>query len=156
MPNEEHFRKLERLHAQAPTNEYYQPILTIGEGRAELVIPVRSQFFHAAGAVHGSVYFKAMDDSAFFAANSLVEDVFVLTASFNVYFLRPISTGELRATGRVVHASRRLYIAESEIVDSEGRPIGRGSGTFMPSQIALTPAIGYGDAPAPTSASLGT
>lgn len=138
MPNEEHFRKLERLYARAPTNEYYRPLLTIGEGRAELVIPVRPDFFHAGGAVHGSVYFKAMDDAAFFAVNSLVEDVFVLTASFNLHFLRPIASGELRAKGRVVHASRRLYLAEAELVDAEGRPIGRGSGTFMPSQIKLT------------------
>jgi acyl-coenzyme A thioesterase PaaI-like protein len=35
---------------------------------------------HSIHAVHGSVYFKALDDAAFFAVNSLVEDVFVLTA----------------------------------------------------------------------------
>ena len=37
---------------------------------------------HAAGAVHGSYYFKVLDDACYFAANSLVSDVFVLTVSF--------------------------------------------------------------------------
>jgi uncharacterized protein (TIGR00369 family) len=93
--------------------------------------------------VHGSVYFKALDDAAFFAANSLVTDVFVLTATFNIYFMRPISEGELKATGWVVHRSRNLIVAESEVQDSLGRQIARGSGTFMRSQIALGPEVGY-------------
>jgi len=143
MDPEEHYRRLERLYAVAPINRYYRPALTVSEGKAELVIPVREDFFHAAGAVHGSVYFKALDDSAFFAANSLVFDVFVLTASFNVYFTRPVSEGELRATGTVVHRSRNLIVAESVVLDSKGRPIGKGSGSFMRSQIALTAGIGY-------------
>lgn len=143
MTKEEHFRKLERMYASAPTNEYYAPTMRVSEGRAEVIIPVRPDFFHVGGAVHGSVYFKALDDAAFFAANSLVGDVFVLTVSFNVYLTRPISEGEMKATGRVVHRSGRLFIAESILVDSDGREIARGSGTFVPSTIALSPELGY-------------
>ncbi len=143
MPDPEHFRKLERMYRSAPINEYYQPTLTISEGRSQLVIPVRPAFFHAAGAVHGSVYFKALDDSAFFAVNSLVEDVFVLTVSFNLYLTRPVSQGLIQANGQVVSRSRRLFVAESVLLDSDGREIGRGSGSFMPSTIALSPEVGY-------------
>jgi len=140
---EEHHRRLERLYAAAPINRYFEPRLRISEGNADLVLPVKPDFFHAAGAVHGSVYFKALDDAAFFAANSLVFDVFVLTASFNVYLTRPISEGEIRASGTVVHRSTNLIVAESVLLDSGGRQIARGSGTFMRSRIALTPGIGY-------------
>jgi uncharacterized protein (TIGR00369 family) len=143
MPTDEHHRKLERMYLRAPVNEYYKPTIRIRDGEADIVIPVRPEFFHAAHAVHGSVYFKAMDDAAFFAANSLVEDVFVLTASFTVYLLRPISSGTMRATGRVMHASRRLFVAEAELVDDDGRKIAAGSGTFMRSTIALGPEVGY-------------
>jgi uncharacterized protein (TIGR00369 family) len=131
------------MYEQAPINRYFSPRLRISEGKAELTIPVKPDFFHAAGAVHGAVYFKALDDSAFFAANSLVTDVFVLTVTYNVYFTRPISAGELLATGKVVHRSRQLIIADSEVKDSDGRSIARGSGTFMRSPIPLTPEIGY-------------
>ena len=143
MSNEEHYRKLERMYLSAPVNEYYAPEIHISEGQAQVTMPVRPDFFHAANAVHGAVYFKLLDDSAFFAANSLVENVFVLTVSYNVYFTRPVSEGMMKATGKVVQASRRLIIAESIVVDSEEREVARGSGTFMRSMIRLTEEIGY-------------
>jgi len=140
---EEHYRKLERMYASAPVNRFYAPTMRVSEGRAEVTIAVRPDLFHAAGAVHGVAYFKMLDDAAFFAVNSLVDDVFVLTVSFNVYMTRPISEGEMKAIGRVVHRSRRLFVAESQLVDSGGREIGRGSGTFMRGSIPLSPEIGY-------------
>lgn len=143
MPNQNHFRKLENMYQSAPTNSLYEPRLTIGEGTAEIIISVKETHFHAMGAVHGAVYFKIMDDSAFFAANSLVEDVFVLTTSFNLHLLRPVSAGEMRAVGNVVHQSRSQIIAEAVVYDSEGRQISRGSGTFVRSRVALSPEIGY-------------
>ena len=143
MPNPSHFRKLENMYRSAPINQFYQPRMTIGTGIAEIVIPVKEIHFHAAGAVHGAVYFKLMDDSAFFAANSLVEDVFVLTTSFHLHLLRPVSSGEMRAVGKVVHQSRSQIIAESVVYDSEGQEVSRGSGTFVRGHVALTPEIGY-------------
>ncbi len=135
--DDRHYRRLEALYRSAPCNRYYAPRIAVSEGRAEIVIPVREDFFHAAGAVHGSTYFKALDDAAFFAANSLVAGVFVLTASFNLYLTRPISDGEMRAAGEVVHRSRSRLIAESVLFDSEGREIARGSGVFVRSKIPL-------------------
>ena len=141
--DEEHFRKLERMYQAAPTNEYYRPVLKISRGEAELEIAVRPEFFHAAAAVHGSVYFKALDDAAYFAVNSLVTDVLVLTVSYNLYLTRPVSEGVLRARGRVVHQSRQLFLAEGELFDGESRPIARGTGSFMRSNIPLSPDVGY-------------
>ena len=131
------------MYHAAPINQYFRPVLTVGDGVAEVAIPIRPDFFHAANAVHGSVYFKAMDDAAFFAVNSIVTDAFVLTVSFNIYLTRPVTAGTMRATGRVVHRSQRLFVAEAELVDERSRPIGRGSGSFMKSTIALTPELGY-------------
>jgi uncharacterized protein (TIGR00369 family) len=143
LTNEEHYRKLERMYASAPLNEYYKPTMHISDGRAEVTVAVRRELFHAANAVHGALYFKCLDDACFFAVNSLVDDVFVLTVSFNLYLTRPISAGEMRATGRVVYRSRRLFVAEAELVDQDGQEIGRGSGTFMRSSTRLSPDIGY-------------
>lgn len=146
MPEAEHYRKLERMYLAAPVNAFYAPTIAIGEGRAEVSIAVRPEFFHAAGAVHGAVYFKLLDDAAFFAANSLVDDWFLVTVSFNVYLTRPVSEGRMRAVGRVVHRSRRLFVAEAELSDGSGREIARGSGTFMRSNIALASVRGYSQA----------
>lgn len=140
---QEHYRRLEHMYAQAPINEYFRPRLTVSRGRTELRIAVRPDFHHAAGAVHGSVYFKAMDDAAFFAVQSLDREFFVLTVSFNIYLTRPISEGGMVASGKVVHHSTRLYLAEAEVCDSQGRSIARGSGSFMRSRIALDSDLGY-------------
>lgn len=143
MPDEEHFRKLERAYASAPINRFFKPRLHVGDGVAEIRLDVLPEFLHAAGAAHGSVYFKALDDATFFAANSLIPDVFVLTASFNIQFVRPISAGSMTATARAVHRSRRVVLAEGVLEDDSGRQLARGSGLFMPSDIELNAEIGY-------------
>lgn len=140
---DDHFRRLERMYLAAPANEYFRPEIRIDDGTAEVRLAVRPDFFHAASAVHGSVYFKLLDDATFFAASSLVDDVFVLTASFNIYFLRRIATGFMRARGTIVSRSRRLLIGEGVLIDDEDREIARGSGTFMPSKVPLDQKLGY-------------
>src|SRR6266540_40087 len=97
MTDDDHFRKLERLYAAAPITQWYGATIEIGDGRAEVRFPIKQEFHHAANAVHGSVYFRALDDSAFFAVNSRVRDVMVLTVSFTVHFMRPVVSGTLRA-----------------------------------------------------------
>lgn len=59
MKNEAHFRALERMCRAAPINEIFKPQIGVSEGAAEIEIEVRETLFHAAGAVHGSVYFKS-------------------------------------------------------------------------------------------------
>ena len=143
LSDDEHYRKLERMYASAPINDFFRPVMQVSKGRAVITMKVRRDFYHAANAVHGALYFKALDDAAFFAVNSLVPDRFVLTVSLNAYLTRPISEGEVRAVGQVVHRSRRLFVAESQLFDSAGKEIARGSGTFVPSDIPLSPQIGY-------------
>jgi uncharacterized protein (TIGR00369 family) len=131
----DHYRRLERLYASAPINEYFRPELRVSEGQAEVTMPVRRDFFHAAQAIHGAIYFKALDDAAFFAVASLVTDVFVVTVTYNIYLTRPVSEGTLRAVGRVVHRSKKVFIAEAELFTDDGKQAARGSGSFMRSRI---------------------
>jgi len=140
---ERHYRSLERMYLGAPTNEHYKPGIRIVEGSAEVTIEARPELMHAAGSVHGSVYFKLLDDACFFAVNSLVDDVLVLTSSFNIYLTRPVSRGTMCGTGRLVHRSGRLFLAEGEVRDQEGHLVARGSGNFVRSNIKLDESVGY-------------
>lgn len=54
-----------------------------------------------------------------------------------------MSTGELRAVGRVAHQGGRMLVAESQLFDAEERLLGQGSGIFTRSAIQLNAAIGY-------------
>ena len=119
------------------------PRIEVREGEATTEIELSEKFHHAAGAVHGSVYFKMLDDAAFFAANSLEGDVFVLTTSFTTYLTRPVSLGIIRSVGRVVNRNKTQFIAESVAYDSEGNEIGRGSGVFIRGRFPLKEALGY-------------
>ncbi|HET7843779.1 MAG TPA: PaaI family thioesterase [Xanthomonadales bacterium] len=141
--NEQHFRKLENMMHSAPIVQLTGARVAIGEGTAELTLPVRRELFHAAHALHGSMYFLALDNAAFFAVNSLVEDVFVLTTSFTTYLTRPVSEGTIRAVGTVVNRNKSQFIAESVLHDGKGKEIGRANGMFVRSTIALGPEIGY-------------
>ena len=86
--------------------------------------------------------FKALDDAAFFAAASVVPDRFVVTVSFTVYLTRPVTGGALRAEGQVTSQTTNLLVAESVLYNGD-REVARGSGTFMPSKVALNTALGY-------------
>jgi uncharacterized protein (TIGR00369 family) len=139
-----HFEKLVAMYDGAPINGWFRPALRIPEeGRAEIEMTVREDFYHAARAIHGAVYFKALDDATFFAVQSLVTDALVLTSTFQLYFLRPVSEGHLLARGQVVSRSKRLYVAEGVLLDSSGKEVARGSGTFLPSTVNLDHDLGY-------------
>ena len=84
-----------------------------------------------------------LDDAAFYAANTLVTDRFLLTTSFNLHFSRPIRAGEVIAEGRWISGRRRVLVAEASLMDEEGEEIGRGTGTFMRSHIPLSSLPGY-------------
>lgn len=140
---QEHFSKLENMYLSGRCNDTYQPSIQVEKGLATIQFDVQENFFHAAGAVHGSVYFKALDDAAYFAANSMETGYFVVTSSFTTYFLRPVSQGYLKAVGRVVNRSKTQIIAEAIVYDSRGKEVARGNGTFVRSATALSPEIGY-------------
>ena len=143
MSEDKHFLCLEHMYLHAPINRIYQPEIDIQGGSAEIKIDVSEKYFHAAGAVHGSVYFKMLDDAAFFAASSLERGVFMLTVSFTTYFTRPVSSGVLVAKGKVVTQNRTQIIAESVVYNSGKKEIGRGNGIFVRSRIPLSKEMGY-------------
>ena len=139
-----HFRALERLYASAPINRMFPSRLSIPDaGHSVIEFNVDDTVYHAAGAVHGTVYFKMLDDAAFYAANSLVSDRFLLTTGFNLLFTRPLRAGLVRAEGRWLSGRRRVYVAEATLIDADGEEVGRGTGTFMRSQYALASLPGY-------------
>jgi uncharacterized protein (TIGR00369 family) len=141
-----HWRALEGLYASAPVNRHFPSRLEIvGEGRSRLTFVIEEGHYHAAGAAHGTIYFKMLDDAAFYAANTLITDRFLLTTSFNLHFTRPVRTGTVVAEGRWISGRRRVLVAEARLIDAEGEEIGRGTGTFQRSRISLSSLPGYAE-----------
>ena len=132
------------MYRSAPINTLFDSRLDVTEpGSATIRFTVGPQLYHAAGAAHGTIYFKMLDDAAFYAANSLVSDRFLLTTAFNLHFTRPMREGPMIAEGKWISGKRRVFVAEARIVDQLGEEFARGTGTFLRSHIALSGLDGY-------------
>lgn len=142
---EEHYRKLERMYLASNINTmvYQKTTIAVGKGTAEISFALSEKFHHALGAMHGSVYFKLLDDACFFAVNSLVDDVFVLTTSFELALKRPQALGTITANGIVTETGSNRFHASGILKNSEGKELAKGSGSFVRSKQMLTPEIGY-------------
>ena len=140
-----HFQKLERMYLGAKVQKllFETTTIKITEGEAVVGLTIQDKYHHAADAMHGAVYFKLLDDAAFFAASSVTERVFVLTSSFNLNLIRPVSSGKIRAIGKLKSQSKNVIIAEATLFNEDGKEAAFGVGTFMKSRVELTPEIGY-------------
>lgn len=110
---------------------------------ALITLEVDRNQFHAMGAAHGSVYFKLIDDAAYFAAQAHVEDCYLLTAGMNINFTRPVTSGIIECRGKVIHRGRKMLVAEAELTDAEDHLLATGRGTFVRSEKPLEPDFGY-------------
>lgn len=143
--NTDHFERLEKMYLKANVNtEIFDTTeCKIEDRKSTISLTISEKYFHALGAIHGAVYFKLLDDAAFFAVNSIVHDVFVLTTNFNINIVRPVNSGKITAVGKLKFASRNLFIGESTLYNEAGKEIAFGTGHFAKSKIELSTKIGY-------------
>lgn len=131
------------LAANVNKEIYESTACSIEQEKATISLTVSEKYFHALGAMHGSVYFKLLDDAAFFAVSSIVQDVFVLTTAFNTNIIRPVSAGKVTAVGELKFKSKDMFVAASTLYNEAGKEIAFGTGNFAKSRIALSEEIGY-------------
>lgn len=136
-----HYRFLERMYEQAPVVRSAFPgsRIQVGSDFARIQWEIEEKYHHAAGSLHGSAYFRLLDDAAYFAASSRETSWFLLTTSFEIQFLRPVSEGLLRAEGRLLEESaKQLLFAEAELFNPQGKIVAKGKGKFARSRKALS------------------
>ncbi|WP_242920296.1 PaaI family thioesterase [Pontibacter liquoris] len=144
MEAQTHYQLLERLYHSANIQSVYSHSqISISHEQAEITLPADPKFFHGANALHGSVYFKLLDDAAYFAVASLVRDVFIVTSSFQLNLLRPVTGGVLKAVGTVRSKSKNLFVAEATLYNDKGKEVAFGTGQFMRTTQPLSSLAGY-------------
>lgn len=100
-----------------------------GEATVELVI--EPKHLQAYGILHGGVLATLIDNGIGAAVHSLLTDEQAsATVDLNIKFLKGISTGVLRAEGKVFKKGRTMMFAECSILDDQEQLIAWGSGTF--------------------------
>lgn len=139
--NPEHLKRLEKMYAAAPISGLFNDhvIDFAGDGSTTVKFTPKKEHCHTMQSLHGSGYFKLLDDAAFFAAQALDEENFIFTTSFNTYLVRAAAIGvPLISQGRVISAGKTLLIAESRLIEEEsGKLVATGSGTFQKSPHAI-------------------
>lgn len=90
-------------------------LASIGEGQAELVIPIKRELCQQHGFVHGGVVSYAADNCITFAGGSVLGDA-VVTAEFKISYVRPATGVKLRARARVVGRGKRQAVCSCEIL----------------------------------------
>ena len=140
----EHFDRLLKMYELAPIHNFYGGIhMELSPGKARITLPIDQRYFHAAMSAHGSVYFKLLDDAAYFAAQTEVKDLFIVTTSFTINLLRPITQGIIRAEGELEFGSKQMFSAHSKLYDEKDRLVGTGTGQFLKSALPIIEVDGY-------------
>jgi uncharacterized protein (TIGR00369 family) len=140
----EHFERLAEMYRRAPIHDFYEGIhMELEPKRATITLPIDQRYFHAAMSAHGSVYFKLLDDAAYFACQTEVRDFFIVTTSFNVELLRPITSGIIRAEGEMDFDGKQTLFGAAKIYDEKGRVCGIGQGQFLKSRLPISEVDGY-------------
>ena len=134
-----HYKKLQKIYLNANLNKdiYSNTEIIISKNYSEIKMPIKGDYFHALKAIHGSVYFKMLDDAAFFAAQSVVQDYMLLTASFNISFKIPVSNGYIKSIGTLYSESEKEITAESRMYNSKNELVAFGNGIFKKSKISI-------------------
>lgn len=138
--NSNQYKELEKFYLEAPINKEFYPSKTalIDSDYCEISLKLKESYFHRFGALHGSVYFNLLDDSAFFAVNSNSDGPIWVTTNLNVTLTRPVNQGKILAKGKVRSKSSNLIVAESTLYNELGKEIGFATGNFMKSKATFS------------------
>ena len=132
------YDRLTKMYLDAPIQNLYPGIdMTVSHHKAVITLPAGKRFHHAGKSIHGSVYFRLLDDACYFASMSIVKDYFLLTKNFNIDFLKPHSEGLITAKGWLTKEENGLFYCEGELVNDSGKQIAKGKGVFAKSRLPL-------------------
>ena len=104
----------------------------LGDGRALGWLDAGPRHANPMGTVHGGVLCDLADAAMGMAyASSLDEGETFTTLELKINFLKPVWTGRLIATGRLVKGGRTVGLTECDVVDDKDRLVARASSTCM-------------------------
>ncbi|QDL36201.1 PaaI family thioesterase [Rhodoferax sediminis] len=99
-------------------------LLRVEPGLCEIALPHSDKVTQQQGGFHGGAMGALADIAGGYAALTLVpEGMEVTTVEYKINFLAAYQGGELRATGQVVKAGKRIVVTTAQVVhlDAHGR-----------------------------------
>ena len=99
-------------------------LLRVEHGLVEIALPYSEKVTQQRNGFHGGAMGALADIAGGYAGLTVLDDgMDVTTVEYKINFLAAFQGGELRATGRVVRAGRRIIVTTAEIfhVDDQGK-----------------------------------
>ncbi len=123
-PISAHERVALSLARQGMMNHLGVRLLSATEGRVELALPYSDKATQQQGGFHGGAIGALADIAGGYAGLTVApEGMEVVTVEFKINFLNSLQGGEIRATGKVLKAGRRVIVTSAEVVhiDANGK-----------------------------------
>jgi len=107
-------------------------LTSIEPGSAVVELEATERHANPMGTLHGGVLCDVADAAMGMAwASTLDEGETFTTLELKINFLKPVWTGRLTATGRVVKGGRTVGLIECDVVDAKERLVARASSTVL-------------------------
>jgi uncharacterized protein (TIGR00369 family) len=88
----------------------------VSDGVASIHLDVREELKQNQGVVHGGAVASLIDTASAFAVLTQIElHERVTTTDLTIHYLRPVTSGRMTATARVVRGGRRLFVLSVEV-----------------------------------------
>jgi uncharacterized protein (TIGR00369 family) len=107
-------------------------LTAVEPGRAVIAFDADDRHANPMGTLHGGILCDIADAAMGMAyAATLDANETFTTLELKINFLKPVRTGRLAATGRVVKGGRSVGLVECDVLDDKERLVARASSTCM-------------------------
>jgi uncharacterized protein (TIGR00369 family) len=107
-------------------------IKAVDGGESLVEMEMSDSHANTMGTLHGGIYCALADTAMGLAfASVLGEGETLATLELKINYLKPVWSGRVLATGRVVKKGRLTGLVECDVMDANGGLVARASSTFM-------------------------
>ena len=129
-------QKIERARAAFASVPYAKFLgLRLGDihqGQVSIHLDVRDELKHHQGVVHGGAIASLIDTASAFAVLTQIDiNERITTTDLTIHYLRPITSGRMTATARVVRGGRRLFVLSVEVANDAGALVATAVTTYI-------------------------
>ena len=130
---DEQRRRVERARDGVPFLKLLgAEVESVGPGSATLVLPLREELMRNDNIVHGGVMASLIDSAFAFAIIPILgEGERTVTVDLTIHYLRPLSSGTVRAVARVLRAGRRVITVSADLFDENDRLVATALSTYL-------------------------
>ena len=104
----------------------------VGDGTASVHLDVRDELLQYHGVVHGGAIASLIDTSSAFAVLTRIDlEDQITTTDLTIHYLRPISSGRMTATARIIRGGRRLFVLSVDVTNDSGLLVATAVTTYI-------------------------